>query len=97
MKTKDLVYVGIIAYLAYLLIMLAMVQTVWTYNLVKNDNEKLAVKLELLGRWFFPILFVGFSFYFILKKATEPLFIKSNNKDQRLSDFFFKATAIINI
>ena len=56
-----------IFYLAYLLIMLAMVQTVWTYNLVKNDNEKLAIKLEMLGRWFFPILFVGFSFYFILK------------------------------
>ena len=56
-----------IFYLAYLLIMLAMVQTVWTYNLVKNDNEKLAVKLELLGRWFFPILFICFSFYFILK------------------------------
>ncbi len=56
-----------IFYLAYLLIMLAMVQTVWTYNLVKNDNEKLAVKLELLGRWFFPILFICLSFYFILK------------------------------
>lgn len=56
-----------IFYLAYLLIMLAMLQTVWTYNLVKNDNEKLAIKLEIIGRWVYPILFIGFTLFFILK------------------------------
>jgi hypothetical protein len=54
-----------IFYLSYILIMLAMVQTVWTYHLEKNGNVKLSNMLEILGRWLFPIFFFGGSGMFI--------------------------------
>lgn len=54
-----------IFYLSYILIMLAMVQTVWTYHLEKNGNMRLSNQLEILGRWLFPILFFGGSTFFI--------------------------------
>ncbi len=55
-----------IFYLSYSLIMLAMVQTIYTYHLEKNGKKKLSDILEIGGRWVFPILFLGGSFYFML-------------------------------
>lgn len=52
-------------YLGYVLIMLAMVQTVWTYHLEKSGKEKLALRMEMAGRWLFPILFFGVTAIFI--------------------------------
>jgi hypothetical protein len=54
-----------IFYLGYSLIMLAMVQTVWTYHLEKDGKEKLANILEISGRWLFPIIFFGGAIIFI--------------------------------
>lgn len=55
-----------IFYLSYGLIMLAMVQTIYTYHLEQNGNKKRADILEIGGRWTFPILFLGGSLYFML-------------------------------
>lgn len=55
-----------IFYLAYVLIMLAMVQTVWTYHLEKNGKITFANILEIGGRWMFPITFFGGTILFIL-------------------------------
>lgn len=56
-----------IFYLSYVLIMLAMAQTVYTYHLELNGNKKLSNILEIGGRWVFPTLFLGGSLYFMLK------------------------------
>jgi len=49
-------------YLAYLLSMLAMAQTVWTYSLAKQGNDHLAQKLDNIGRIAYPAIFVvGFA------------------------------------
>lgn len=53
-----------IFYLSYFLIMLAMVQTVWTYHLEKNGKEKFSHFLEILGRYIFPISFASGVLYF---------------------------------
>jgi branched-chain amino acid transport system substrate-binding protein len=45
-------------HLSYALVMLAMVETVWTFNLEKNGNVALSEKMESLCRWLFPALFV---------------------------------------
>lgn len=58
-----------IFYLSYSLIMVAMVQTIWTYHLDKNGNVKLADALEIGGRWLFPILFFGGTTYFIISAS----------------------------
>jgi hypothetical protein len=55
-----------IFYFSYLLIALAMVQTIWTYNLDKKGNLILSNKLEVIGRWAFPLLFISISIYLIL-------------------------------
>lgn len=43
-------------HLFYLLITLALVQTVLTYNLEKMGRKKMSYRLEVLGRVFFPIM-----------------------------------------
>lgn len=54
--TSDLLF-----YLAYLLSMLAMAQTVWTYSLGKQ-NPVLAHRLDLAGRFLYPLIFLlGFA------------------------------------
>lgn len=55
-----------IFYLAYVLIMLAMVQTVWTYHLEKNGKNSFANTLEIGGRWMFPVTYFGGTIFFIL-------------------------------
>jgi len=55
-----------IFYLSYVLIMLAMAQTVWTYHLELNGNKKLSDFLEIGGRWVFPLAFFGGSLYYML-------------------------------
>lgn len=45
-------------YLGYLVITLAMTQTVFTYNLEKNNRGKLAHQLEIAGRWAYPIIYL---------------------------------------
>lgn len=55
-----------IFYLSYVLISIAMIQTIWTYHLELNKNFRLSNILEIGGRWLFPILFFGGSAYFIL-------------------------------
>ena len=55
-----------IFYLGYSLIMLAMVQTVWTYHLEKDGKIKLSNALEMGGRWFFPIIFIGGTLFFVI-------------------------------
>jgi len=55
-----------IFYLSYVLIMLAMTQTVWTYHLELNGNKKLSDLLEIGGRWVFPLAFFGGSLYYML-------------------------------
>lgn len=55
-----------IFYLSYVLIMLAMAQTVWTYHLEINGNKKLSDFLEIGGRWVFPLAFFGGAFYYML-------------------------------
>ena len=54
-----------IFYLSYLLIMLAMAQTIWAFYLDKNGNIKLSNRLEIAGRFMFPFLFFLGVFYFI--------------------------------
>jgi hypothetical protein len=54
-----------IFYLGYSLIMLAMVQTVWTYHLEKDGKMKLSNALEIAGRWLFPIIFFSGVLFFI--------------------------------
>ena len=58
-----------IFYLGYILIMLAMVQTVWTYHLQKNGKDSLVQKVEIGGRWLYPIIFIGGLAYFILSSV----------------------------
>ncbi len=45
-------------HLCYAMIMLAMVETVWTYNLAKNGREVLADRIEWHCRWAYPAIFV---------------------------------------
>lgn len=61
-----LVCVDKIFYLSYILIMLAMAQTVWTYHLDQKGKKKLSDFLETLGQWLFPTAFFGGSLYFML-------------------------------
>jgi hypothetical protein len=51
--TSDLIF-----YLAYLLAMLAMAQTVWTYNLTRRGHEAFATKMDKLFRLFYPLVFI---------------------------------------
>ncbi len=52
-------------YLGYFLIMSAMVQTIYTYNLEQRGKIKFATTLELLGKVLFPVIFVLGLLYFI--------------------------------
>ena len=54
-----------IFYLGYVLIMLAMVQTVWTYHLEKDGKIKLSNAMEIGGRWVFPLVFFTGVIFFI--------------------------------
>jgi hypothetical protein len=60
LTTVDKIY-----YLAYFLIMFAMVQTIWTYNLEKNNYKRLSHFLEIFSRWIFPISFCLGVYYFV--------------------------------
>jgi hypothetical protein len=59
-------------YLTYLLIMLAMVQTVWTYHLENDGRKNLADGLELAGRWLFPFAFFGGSLWVMWSALHSP-------------------------
>lgn len=48
-----------IFYLFYLLITAAMVQTVWSNNLQKNNNIALAARLDTIGRFLYPVVFLA--------------------------------------
>jgi hypothetical protein len=52
-------------YLGYFLIMSAIVQTIYTYNLEQRGEIKLATTLEVLGRVLFPVIFILGLLYFI--------------------------------
>jgi hypothetical protein len=61
-----LVCVDKIFYLSYILILLAMAQTVWTYHLDQKGKKKLSDFLETLGQWLFPTAFFGGSIWFMI-------------------------------
>jgi hypothetical protein len=44
-----------------------MVQTVYTCHLEKKGKEDIAYNLEIAGRWLFPIIFISFTSFSILK------------------------------
>ena len=48
----------LIFYLSYATIMIAMIQTIYTYNLEKSNKQELSKKIEKLGRWFLPIFYL---------------------------------------
>ena len=48
----------LIFYLSYTTIMIAMIQTIYTYNLEKKGNMKLSQIIEKIGRWALPIFYV---------------------------------------
>lgn len=50
----------LIFYLSYATIMIAMIQTIYTYNLEKDGKILLSKKIEKVGRWFLPV------FYFLI-------------------------------
>ena len=58
-----------IFYLAYMLIMVAMVQTVWTYHLDREGRKGLSDALETGGRWLFPVMFLGGSCWLMYTAA----------------------------
>jgi hypothetical protein len=62
LTTVDRIY-----YLSYFLIMFAMVQTIWTFNLEKRDKHRLSKNLEMIGRWSFPIIFCFGVYYFVME------------------------------
>jgi hypothetical protein len=62
LTTVDRIY-----YLSYFLIMFAMVQTIWTFNLEKRGHFKLSKNLEIFGRWAFPIVFICGVYYFVVE------------------------------
>jgi hypothetical protein len=70
-NVSGLILVDKVFYLAYLLIMATMLQTVYTYNLENSDAEvdvhvkrvRLSNRLEMLGRILYPTIFIGYLLY----------------------------------
>lgn len=48
-----------IFYVCYLFIMLAMAQTVFTFNLEQRGRLKLSMQMDITARWLFPVLFAA--------------------------------------
>jgi hypothetical protein len=55
-KVGYLTAVDNIFYLNYLLIMVSMIQSVWTYHLDKKGNTNLSVRFEGIGRFLIPFI-----------------------------------------
>lgn len=58
-------------YLGYFVITLAMTQTVVTYNMEKSKKLKSAQKLEIAGRWIYPLIYIVGLVYIIAKSALK--------------------------
>jgi hypothetical protein len=56
----------LIFYLSYTTIMVAMIQTIYTYNLVGIGKQSRADKLEKIGVWLLPIFYITFLLMIIL-------------------------------
>jgi hypothetical protein len=62
-----MIYVDKVFYLTYILIVLAMGESLLTFYLDISENErkkKLAVKIDVYSRFLFPIIFIALSYYF---------------------------------
>lgn len=69
-----LILIDYVFYLAYFLIMTAMVQTVYTFNLENREFNKeagkiLSNRLEIAGRILYPIIFLGVLIYIFIRKG----------------------------